>query len=74
MIMFFRRRKPEVPDLPAIDTEPVTEALAEADRELLAARKQAFHVQVTVNSAKQTRLRNHFAPAFEAQFRTKGTG
>jgi hypothetical protein len=72
--MFFRRKKPTAPDMPAIDTAPVEEALAEADRELLAAKKQAFQARITVNSSRETRLRNHFAPAFEAQFRPKGIG
>jgi hypothetical protein len=72
--MFFRRKKPTVPDLPEIDTAPVEEALAEADRELMAAKKQAFQAMITVNSSRQTRIRNHFSTAFEAQYRPKGTG
>ncbi|RAX50850.1 hypothetical protein DQ353_00155 [Arthrobacter sp. AQ5-05] len=74
MIMFFRHRKPVAPELPPIDTGPVEHALTESDAELRAAKRQAFEVAVTVNSSRQTRLRNHFAPAFEAQFRPKGTG
>lgn len=60
--------------MPSIDTGPVEYALTEADAELRAAKLQAFEAAVTVNSARRTRLRNHFAPAFEAQFRPKGTG
>lgn len=64
---FFHRKPPRTPEIHATP-DNVADALAQAERELLAAERQAHAAAIQVERLRQTNIRNGFAVAIRESF------